>query len=36
MGFKREDIVKELEKSGGNVTKTTAILLARSLKLPPQ
>ena len=36
MGFKREDILKELEKHGGDVTKTTAVLLARSLKLPPK
>jgi hypothetical protein len=34
MGFKREDIIKELEKNGGDITKTTAVLLTRSLKLP--
>ena len=34
MGFRREDIVKELLKNEGDIGKTTAVLLARSLKFP--
>ena len=35
-GFAREQCIAELRESGGDVTKATAALLAKSLKAPGQ
>ena len=35
MGLKREDVVQELRKNGGDTNKAAAVLLTRSLVFKP-